>query len=224
MTEGLEPIARRVRCQGVEQRDDKLLRHRRQRHVAVLLAESFEEGPTFRGRATGETAEGLRAVVFGNGGGDAARLAALAGTDRDRRGGERLLIGLHELGGADNAGKRNARRATTAEVVISTEALHVFQMQFGHLAPSPSASPLASRSRRPTGFPPTSAELPALVTIVIFPPGSTTYWANQCRPSSPVWLYSTASACAGCIVSSPPSVVTACQSSHSNRVSDRHQW
>ena len=88
--EGLQPILRRVRRHGVDQRDNKFLRQRRERHMAMLLAESFEDGPTLRRRATREASEGLRTVILGDGGGDGAGLAALAGADR-RRGRRRAL-------------------------------------------------------------------------------------------------------------------------------------
>src|SRR5262249_11458389 len=51
---------------------------------------------------------------------------------RQRRGTERRLVGLHELDRADDTGKANARKASAAEVVISAEGLHVFEMEPRH--------------------------------------------------------------------------------------------
>src|SRR5262249_55248561 len=100
--------------------------------IAVLLAEALEDGAALRRRAAGEAAEGLRAVVLGNGGRHASRLAARVLADRNRGSSEGGLIGGHELGRARNAGKLDIGRAAAAEVVVAAVALHVFEMKAGH--------------------------------------------------------------------------------------------
>ena len=132
VAERFKPQSRGVRCQRVEQRDDEVLRQRRQQPITVLLAEALEHGPTLCRRATGQTPKRLRLVELGERSRHRSRLAARAGADGNRRGGERLLIGRHELGRTDNAGEGNARHAAAPEVVIAAEALHVFEMQLGH--------------------------------------------------------------------------------------------
>src|SRR5262249_28186812 len=68
-----------------------------------------------------------------------AYAAALGGTDRRQRSGERILIRGHELGAADDAGKPDSRRAGLAEVRVAlaarAERLHVLEMKSAHFVP-----------------------------------------------------------------------------------------
>src|SRR6516164_6285396 len=167
-----------MRLHGVEQHNEKLFWHRK-RQMTVLLAESFEDGSPFGRRATTKRAERLRAIIFCNGRTDAARLAACAGTDVCGGGGakcERFLIFLHELRRAGNTRKPNTE-STAAEVVISAEALDVFEMQLGHFgfafsfaissfhAFAPAVSPVLSVSA--ALLPKTRKTVPSLATISI---------------------------------------------------------
>src|SRR5262245_30943402 len=81
VAEGLEPVARGVRRHGIDQRDDEILWQGCQTFIAMLLPEALEDSSPLGWRAAGEAAEGLRAVVVGDSGRDAARLAALVLAD-----------------------------------------------------------------------------------------------------------------------------------------------
>jgi hypothetical protein len=61
---------------------------------------------------------------------NASELAALVDADRDRRDGERCLIGRHEFGGADDSRKRNPGESPATEVVKPGKALDVFEMHW----------------------------------------------------------------------------------------------